>query len=213
MNLYKSLTFLLSGILLIILIVFIAYINKPDTNKNKPLKTYEVTKEEYALLQFLHSQDSAYLKYWDETSQFNSAADSFARKQRIHPKKTGKIIKHQKAKDKMAKFRKFNRNANKKPIITPYAFAFGKENIKNMLAAMERENSHLGTHSTALDSIQGVRIYLTLTDTIPSKPYLDLLFVPVRGDGSDYLQVDKNMFARDSLLLNTSAPCPNLCDN
>ncbi len=207
MNVYKPLTFLLAFLLMILMVVLIACVESKQEEKEQKT-AYQVEQSEFELLQFLHATDSQLIELWKKMGIGTNAVN-----QRVHPTQTGRMIGLQEARDKMAAFRRMNGNNQNKPIITPYAFAFGKENIKKLLAAIERENDNLGPNATPLDSIQGVRIYLTLTDTIKGKPYLDLLLVPVKGDGNDYLQLDKLSFLSSDLLLNTSSPCPNMCND
>ena len=137
---------------------------------------------------------------------------------------TGQALSVAEAKAKMDEFKKWNKGIFGKKII-PYAFAFGKQRIRNMLVAIDSVNNSLPSSSE--EGIAGVRVYLTRTKpdarSAYKKPYLDLLFVPVKYDGNDYpvTTVIKNTgsFASTNqpgtgsdLLLNNSKPCPPYCD-
>ena len=130
----------------------------------------------------------------------------------IHPRNTGSFISMDEAKLKYSKFVQSNGRMNDEKWIEPYAFAFGIDNIKSLIRAIDNENLQ-NKPTNASDSIRGVRAYLVITkDKKTSKDHYDLMMIPVKGDGMDYRQIDKGATELDSMLLNTSAPCPNNCD-
>lgn len=116
------------------------------------------------------------------------------------------------AREKMSRFKKWNDLLVLKKI-KPYAFSFGLDRLDDMREAIEIENDSIPEGE---NKIVGVRVYLTRTKPDPdkNKHHLDLLFVPVLDGGDDYLDVNQKSFLGDStnLLLNTSIPCPDYCD-
>lgn len=127
----------------------------------------------------------------------------------IHPDHTGAIISRDEAIEKMKHFKVVNGGSS--PILKTHAFAFGINNLKKMTDAIYRANASSGS-SNAEELIQGVRAYLTWTGGPSPNGYLDVLIVPVLGNGIDYIQIDKSNIFDEDMILNTSAPCPNNCD-
>ena len=132
----------------------------------------------------------------------------------IHPRNTGSFIELREAREKYSKFVEINRGMNGEKRIKPYAFAFGIDNLRSLIRAIERENLQYELPKDSLESIRGVRAYLVVTkDKETLKDHYDLMMIPVQGNGFDYRQIDKGQpFLSDSLFLNTSAPCPNNCE-
>ncbi len=144
--------------------------------------------------------------------------DLWQRNGRVHPRRTGKPVSLNDAKKKIKSFRDWNGDFYTH--IRPFAFAFGIDNIEDMVKSIRQNNMNTTNPN---DSIKGVRIYLVHSDTLlpgntkPSK-YLDLLFVPVNKDGKDIynlnapITIDDISTALNKQLLNTSSPCPNMCN-
>ncbi|MGW8122640.1 hypothetical protein ACV07N_08255 [Roseivirga echinicomitans] len=132
----------------------------------------------------------------------------------IHPSKTGSFIDLAEAKRKYARFVEINRKLDGEKWISPYAFAFGLDNLKSLIRAIDKENLKNDPTGT-FNVIRGVRAYLVVTkDQKTLLEHYDLMMIPVQGDGIDYIQIDTKdqPIFPDSLFLNTSAPCPNNCD-
>jgi len=103
--------------------------------------------------------------------------------------------------------------------ITPYGFAFGKHRMRKMLMAIDSVNRILTAKGDTENLIYGVRAYLTLSKNHLAKNdrHLDLLFVPITKDGNNYIPLTPSakkaisLGDEGNLMLNTSAPCPNVC--
>ncbi|TCL10863.1 hypothetical protein EV198_1895 [Roseivirga ehrenbergii] len=130
---------------------------------------------------------------------------------------TGKPLPYVRAKDKRDSFDTWNNwplRVRRK--IRPYGFYFGKYRIRELLNDIDSVNANGNG-----DEIIGVRAYLSrrksrdFNDQLTH--HLDLQFIPVKNGGKDYF--DETFYNRtmdtDSIdmLLNTSAPCPNNCQN
>ncbi|MEM6522448.1 MAG: hypothetical protein AAF693_01595 [Bacteroidota bacterium] len=66
--------------------------------------------------------------------------------------------------------------------------------------------------------IIGVRVYRAISyDTNVNKEYFDAFMIPITSDGKNYPNIDKDhdkeIEVPEGLILNTSSPCPNMCDD
>ena len=118
----------------------------------------------------------------------------------IDPVLTGEFIPLSEAKTKYSKFQVENGRMNGTRWIEPFAFAYGLKNLKGYVKALENENRNSG--NSDLLRIKGVRAYLVMTpyEDKPNKYHYDLMMIPVRGDGTDYRQIDKGVVVNDDSL-------------
>lgn len=127
---------------------------------------------------------------------------------------SGKPLPLETAQLKRREFDKWN-DIGVRKLIRPYGFFFGKHRLREMLRDIDQINS-----VSSKEEIIGIRAYLTRTYSTSFngrlKNHLDLQFIPVGTDGKDYLNYSNHVeILGDSIdmLLNTSAPCPNNCQN
>ncbi|GHE74501.1 MULTISPECIES: hypothetical protein [Roseivirga] len=149
-------------------------------------------------------------KFLDKLSATPSLQQKF-QGSRIDPEGTGSLISLKEAQDKMKVFNRENRRSSTADSlrITPFAFAFGSAHFDTLFSRIKRINEDIGDDPE--ERVQGLRIYLTWN--IKNTPgHIDLLAVPVRGNGKDFVQVNPPNFLEEEVVLNTSAPCPNNCD-
>lgn len=128
---------------------------------------------------------------------------------------TGDWVSTQEATAKMKNFTAWNtRRFNFRKEIKPRAFAFGIARLKELTQRIDSVNTiHLSGSPDSL-KIQGVRIYLTFSKIEnPDKRHLDLMMVPVLGNGNDFINLNavKGVLRDDGMTLNTSSPCPDNC--
>jgi hypothetical protein len=156
--------------------------------------------------------DTTLIKYFEKTMG-------------IHPDTTGKFIPYYTGIINAHKYREQRKNdpALKKE---PYGFAFGRNVLRTFLDKIDA----LNRNAKPEDSIQGVRIYFVRSQTEITKgvfkEHFDLMMVPAKGDGKNYIPIgdqksadsvmailkNKGIVFGDDILLNTSSPCPDMCD-
>jgi hypothetical protein len=148
----------------------------------------------------IHVNDQTLLNEWENRNKNISAS-------------SGTTLSIQEAATKLKEFKRWNTQVgNLVREIKPHGYAFGKERIRKMLNKMDSINTSHGT-----DIIQGVRLYLTLTPrpNQSTRNHLDLLFVPIKKDGSPFYDFTSESTLTsgnpDDMLLNTSVPCPDEC--
>jgi hypothetical protein len=129
----------------------------------------------------------------------------------------GRVLTREEAIQKADSFKTWNRRPfglGKR--ISPYGFAFGKERLRNLLAAIDQENRMLEAQGQTDKLIYGVRANLTFSrNDSREKRHLDLMFVPVMKNGKEYdgaLKMKMIMDGGNGMILNTSGPCPPVCD-
>jgi hypothetical protein len=149
-------------------------------------------------------------------------------KKEIDPDATGEFILYHKAVINAFKYRD-QRNGEALLKKEPYGFAFGRRQLRRFLDNIDDLNKKLGPFANPLDSIQGVRVYFVRTETElnanTKKEHFDVMMIPARGTGANFIpigdeetgktildELNKKGLRGDILFLNTSAPCPDLCD-
>ncbi|MGK7392691.1 MAG: hypothetical protein ACNS60_20215 [Candidatus Cyclobacteriaceae bacterium M2_1C_046] len=208
MNIYKILTFLL-GFLLVIAVSYILWLPKEHENNVSLEEENEVSTAQLKMLDFLNADILMV-----DTIPYSDDPNELRKKLKIHPARTGAMLRNDQARKKMEMFRKINTDpGSNTPIISPYAFAFGRDQILKVVASIDSLNRKMGKVDSE-DSIQGVRIYLTWTQkpTKPDSSHLDLLFIPAKGNGRDFFQLEKLIETDSGEVLNTSSPCPDMCN-
>ena len=208
MNIYKTLTFLLS--VAVIVLAYLYFQDRPDeTATQTPQKTKEF--EDFSEL------ETAYLELTEllnTSDKFDTTVFFF-----FFRRSTGKNLTLQQAIDKMDRFRQWNSPGGPggKPKISPFAFAFGFDKIQTLIDESNDYNNGLPSEDS-LKTITGTRLYLTITRSRSvsgrMEPHLDLIFVPVLRSGNDYISLDIDKGGDgDPMILNNSTPCPDLCDD
>lgn len=134
----------------------------------------------------------------------------------IDSTETGIFQTRDEAKSKLESFKEWNKKFLRKKLkITPYGFAFGLNKMRRLLAAIDLENK---TNQNDPDNIiHGIRINLSKTFSYEDKEtYLDAMIVPIMKNGKNYINITDDKVGilppSDDLLLNTSAPCPDMCN-
>ncbi len=102
----------------------------------------------------------------------------------------------------------------------PYAFLFGMDQMRDLVA---RYDSYTSGHRE--DSIHGVRVFLVLNETVvdslgTTKEHFDLIMSPVGKNGKNTFTIgdpgtDSSLYkslGEPELFLNTSSPCPDMCN-
>jgi hypothetical protein len=100
--------------------------------------------------------------------------------------------------------------------LKPNGFAFGKNRLRKLLRGIDSLNNKTTDPNK---QIFGVRIYMTHTprETEPKRNHLDLMFVPIKRDGTPFHglfnkgQILTQVSDTTNTLLNTSLPCPDAC--
>lgn len=128
---------------------------------------------------------------------------------------TGAFITRDSARSHFARF-----HNNGVPKGLPYAFAFGINKLNQLMDNIRSENDRLGPDHP--DRIVAVRVYLVKRFTqVASGPkgHTDVMLVPVKANKENYIDIGdpnaKDDVPRDDpdpLLLDTSSPCPDMCD-
>ncbi len=195
---YKIVTIALMALIVIGSLITYNYVrNIKSTIRQEIQNNY---KNEFEMFEFLSVTDDDLIEEW-------TGKDTL----KIHPDTTGELITVDEGKKKLENFRRRNTNPNGDAIISPFAFAFGLNKMKEFIYQIDSLNDAMSP-CTLLDCVQGVRIYLIET-TKRNKTYLDLVMVPARGNGKDFYQVaDTTGFLPSTPLFNTSSPCPNMCN-
>ena len=142
--------------------------------------------------------------------------DSMVENSKIMDPNAGEWIPDNYARSKHAHFTEWNTQwGNLRQEIKPRSFAFGRIIIADLMKKIDSVNTALGG-APDLEKIQGIRIYLTFTRFEDRKKrYMDLMIVPVRGNGKDYVELEQSVQTKTSdpnkLVVNTSSPCPDNC--
>lgn len=200
MNTYKLTTFVL-----IVLVIFLLYrefnIEQPKEDIDEKSRIALESEVDYALLNTL----SEFQDTW--------------RGGLIDSVKTGRPVTLNEAINKMRVFNQWNRIITSNDTtykVAPFAFAFGNAQIRRLLRISNRYNRNLDPSDT-LNRLEGIRVYLTFTEPVPGsgKKHLDLVMIPVKANGDDMFDInpDSLKFIQEPPGLNTSAPCPNNCDD
>lgn len=136
------------------------------------------------------------------------------RARRVHPDTTGKFVSRDSAASQ------FLRYFHSRPSNQPYGFAFGLEKLRTLIENIDTKNGSMSPGDTS--RIAGVRVYLVKRFSKlrngTKKRHTDVLFVPVKASGYNFIGISdpiggKSVPPNDPpLLLNTSSPCPDMCD-
>ncbi len=165
----------------------------------------------------------------------NSFVDSLCQTRDIDPN-VGSRIPWQLAKDKLAEYKKKMRelDPNYDPKNDIYGYTIGLKTIKDLMDDIEIYNIFYGENDPR--RITGLRVYKAWT--MGKDPYQEVFLIPVvknkglniynvdpdytKSSDSDYdeLEMGWNQFVSEKgaeltsidPILNTSKPCPNLCD-
>lgn len=164
-----------------------------------------------------------------------SFLDSLCQKRDIDPM-TGSRIPWQEAKDKLSEYKRRMRDAdpNYDPKNDIYGYTFGLTHMSDLLDDIDTYNRFLPANNP--NRITGIRIYKSWN--FSKDPYEELFLIPViRDKGLNVFNVDPDytkssdstyqsleivwsQFVKEKgkdlnnmdPILNTSKPCPNLCD-
>lgn len=152
------------------------------------------------------------------------SADDF---RKIDPDLTSDFINFDSTQKQTERYRKHrDSNGNGALKREPYGFGFGLNKVKRLIQIYENANQTLPADS----AITGIRIYMThrWTDLGPGRgkrKHIDLVMVPAMRSGRNLIPIgdpengkkmtdrliDKKSLSTETPFLNTSAPCPNLC--
>lgn len=96
----------------------------------------------------------------------------------------------------------------------PHAFSIGINLMGAMLKRINNINDSLTSRGDT-NTIEAIRIHLARKQR-SGRPHLDVLLMPALKDKRSYVRLDtanimKRLGRDDSTMLNTSAPCPTLC--
>lgn len=205
MNIYKLTTIVLT---IVVMVLIIKLMEQPE-GRSDFLNAMSAglieldSKEDF--MQVIYDLDSL-----NELSDY----DTLEKKMKIHPK-TALPIEKGEAEIMKDDFKNWN-NRRKSFKLKPFAFSFGKDRLAQMLKDIEDVNNGILKDEEDSLKIQGVRIYLVRKYKKRTRKNLNLMIVPVRGTGDDYWHATyKFKINSDTshLYLNTSAPCPNNCDD
>lgn len=211
--LFKALT-LISTLLLTGAVIFIftresaTYFE--DSQGNKLKITQPMLNELYEMNNVMSISDPELIDTWE---QLNVNIDSG---------KTGRKIRLKDAISKRDSFNTWNKKKfNFVKEITPFGFAFGKQRIRTMLREIDSTNRELNKLKKTDSLIHGVRAYLSFSRNNNGKKsrHLDLIFVPIMKNGNTFYNLKKYTHKalgaarqNDPMLLNTSSPCPKMCE-
>jgi len=197
MKIYKMATFVLSFLVIVLSSILI--------NEYFKAKSSEFSQE--------------HLAYLDEnkwtSKDFNSWSGSF-----ISSSVAGDDL--QRFKDNRPLFYSLRKRA--------YGYTFGINMLESYIDKLQSFNANLADKG---DSIAGIRIYRSkslraVVENGDDEQFDDVIMVPVLLNGETYYQdfdtdhrrsfdkekfEDINQYTQDSLVLNTSWPCPNKCNN
>lgn len=182
--------------------------NLVDPDGNKFRVTQNMLNELFEFNEAINVSDPDLIKKWE---QQNVNIDSG---------KTGQKIKLENVRNKKDSFNTWNKKKfNFVKEITPFGFAFGKQRIRKMLSEIDSTNRELIRVQKQDSLIFGVRAYLAFSNNNQGKKnrHLDLVFVPIMKNGNSFYDLSNRgkkelASSDDPMLLNTSSPCPKMCN-
>lgn len=185
-------------------------------SKNTSNKLY-YTEDQAALR--ATQDDVAFNSYlMDQNYIYTDPKTNLLRGKGIDRSKTGAFILESDAKPKLTRFREINSGIGSRRDIPHYAFAFGLDKLDSLVTRVKRINKRGGLSNSDDKSLQGIRVYLIVSESNfngTTTEHFDVMMVPVRKDGQDFVQLEKKNLPflndEDSVFLNTSAPCPDNC--
>lgn len=212
LKLFKALSVITTSLLVgVVIFIFTQrdenYFEDPEGNKFRV--TQEMLGELYESNAVLSISDQELIEEWE---QLNTNIDSGA---------TGRKISLRDAISKRDSFNTWNKKKfNFVKEITPFGFAFGKQRIRKMLTEIDSTNRELIRLKKPDSLIYGVRAYLSFSKNKRGRKsrHLDLVFVPIMQNGNAYYNLSKTnpkalkTLQDDPMLLNTSSPCPKMCE-
>lgn len=182
--------------------------NFKDPNGGELTITQEMLVELFEFNDVVNISDQKMIEKWEK---LNANIDSA---------NTGRKIKLESVVSKKDSFDTWNKKKfNFVKEITPFGFAFGKQRIRKMLTEIDSTNRELLRLQKQDSLIFGVRAYLTFSNNQQGRRsrHFDLVFVPIMKNGHSYYDLSgKTKKALtggdDPMLLNTSSPCPKMCN-
>lgn len=213
LKLFKALTLIFSVLLTgAVILIFTSGNNNyfEDSQGHKFKITQPMLHELYELNSVMNISDPELIEAWE---QLNVNIDSA---------KTGRKISLKNVISKRDSFNTWNKKKfNFVKEITPFGFAFGKQRIRTMLREIDSTNRELTKLKKTDSLILGVRAYLSFSRNQNGKKtrHLDLVFVPIMRNGNTFYNLKKYdhkvltaLRQNNPMLLNTSSPCPKMCD-
>lgn len=208
---YKILSLCSVGLLIVSAVYIYNRQNTPyylDSDGNKIKINQEMLSELFELNNVINISDPELIKKWE---LLNANIDSG---------KTGRKLNISEVRQKKDSFNTWNKKKfNLVKEISPYGFAFGKQRIRKMLYEIDSTNSVLNKLQKQDSLIFGVRAYLTFSNNQLGKKsrHIDLVFVPIMKNGHTFYNLNKKdkksvLTGPDPMLLNTSSPCPKMCN-
>jgi len=179
--------------------------NSEDTSQNKlSPQEVDVLIEELEDFNAVVDLGASLIKEMQQKNiKFDSAAGDFLTQSEAGPR--------------WRSFRDWNtKRWNFRKEIKPNGFAFGLQKLRIMIKEIDKINEDLYKRNVLDSIILGVRINLSHT-TKENKKHIDALIVPIIKEGKNFIDLKTkspviNTFDDSSLLLNTSVPCPSVCD-
>jgi hypothetical protein len=185
----------------------------------EPPSSFSFVDDEGQEIKLTRDEAKELLQFNDEMNLENEEIlEEWRKKRGVHPDTTGGWLTDDDAYTKLDHFTRWNNGGIFRKQIRPFAYAFGSGNLKKLLSRMDSINTnHLNSQPDSL-KIQGVRVYLSFSKIESKKTrHLDVMMVPVLGNGNNYVAVSGNRPATSTsatttrLVLNTSSPCPDNC--
>lgn len=156
-------------------------------------------------------QAQLYRTYQDSVEIDQKLIDAWREKKTHHRDSTGGFISLRDAKAMYKAYLKWGVLQGQ-----PHAFSIGTNRLRKMLDQIDIQNEIMDGNGDT-NTIEAVRIYL-LRRMTNNSPHLDIMLVPAKRNTTLFMQMDtatltdeKMELLNTNLIVNTSAPCPNMC--